>query len=348
VRQLTRHARPALAGARRAGAVAGAALAAAALTAPAASATKAPHSPAHAPVVSTGGAQHVGDTAAEVSGTVNPRGLETTYSFQYGPTPAYGQQTPTTAVGTGTVGVKVSQIVSGLPLGTVYHYRLVATSAAGTTDGSDRTFTTKQTPLRFVLPGRSTLDTYGSPFSLAGTLTGTDATGRQLILQASPFPYVGAFANLGGAVTTSATGGFSFSVPGPPQNTELRVSTLEALPSYSQVVSVRVAVRVTLQARRAGPERVRFSGTVAPAEVGAPVLIQLAGRTGRGEVSLGTTTARYGSASTSRFSVVVHIGRTGSYRALVKVTNGRQVSGASRSLLLRAAPRMRRVRHGRR
>jgi hypothetical protein len=300
-----------------------------------ATALKAPR-PAKPPAASTGGVLHASDSSAALNGTVNPRGTETSYYFQYGPTTAYGAQTPTTAVGAGTMGVEVSQPISGLQLGTVYHFRLVASSAAGTTIGQDHTFTTKQIRLKFVITNMPKVDVFGSPFSLAGILTGTGGAGQQVILQASSFPYLGGFADIGKPETTEAAGGFSFLVPSLPQTTRLRVGTLGALPSYSQVVTVHVAVLVTLHVHPTQKQGfVRLEGTVSPAAVGAPVVFQRV-RPGRGPVDVGNATVRRGTAAGSRFSAVVSIRHAGDYRALVKVTNGKQVSGDSRTVFVDA------------
>ena len=86
----------------------------------------------------------------------------------------------------------------------------------------------------------------------------------------------------------------------------------------------------------------RLSGTVTPAEVGAPVVFQWM-RPGRRPVNVESTVVRRGSASISRFGATVSIRHGGYYRALVKVTNGRQVSGASRTVLLRATPVVRKA-----
>src|SRR5439155_6305765 len=58
----------------------------------------------------------------------------------YGRTTSYGSTTSAKSAGSGTSAVAVSASVSGLSAGEVYHYRLVATSDAGTTRGSDATF----------------------------------------------------------------------------------------------------------------------------------------------------------------------------------------------------------------
>ncbi len=93
------------------------------------------------PVVRTGAATAVAPTAATLNGTVNPAGQATTYSFQYGPTTGYGQQTPTQSAA-GTADVPVSATIAGLTPGTTYHYRLTATNASGPVPGADQTFVT--------------------------------------------------------------------------------------------------------------------------------------------------------------------------------------------------------------
>jgi hypothetical protein len=74
---------------------------------------------------------------------VNPNGLETTYSFQYGRTTSYGSSTPAGDAGAGTKPVPVKAAVSGLEPGTTYHFRLTATNAGGTVSSDDATFTTR-------------------------------------------------------------------------------------------------------------------------------------------------------------------------------------------------------------
>ncbi len=94
-----------------------------------------------APVVTTGGASAVGETSATVTGTVNPNGETTSCKFLYGPTSAYGSEAACApAPGGGTSSVAVAGSLAGLAPGTVYHYKLVASSAAGTTEGADAEF----------------------------------------------------------------------------------------------------------------------------------------------------------------------------------------------------------------
>ena len=97
------------------------------------------------PAVTTSSASDIGQSAATLSGTVNPSGQSTTYYFQYGTTTSYGTQTSPANVGSGSTPVGVHQAIFGLAPKTTYHYRLVATNSAGTTNGTDQTFTTPTT-----------------------------------------------------------------------------------------------------------------------------------------------------------------------------------------------------------
>src|SRR5579864_7897519 len=92
---------------------------------------------ASTPTVTTGPVTAIGPTTATVAGTVNPNGAATTWHVEYGTTTGYGSETPSINIGSGTSAVSVSADLSGLKPGTTYHYRVVATNGAGTTQGSD-------------------------------------------------------------------------------------------------------------------------------------------------------------------------------------------------------------------
>ena len=98
---------------------------------------------APAPSVVTDYETDVTVSGATLHGKVDPHGCVTTYHFEYGTTTAYGMATSETAAGSGTSSVPTAAAVTGLAPHTVYHFRIVASSAAGTTDGSDRMFRTK-------------------------------------------------------------------------------------------------------------------------------------------------------------------------------------------------------------
>jgi virginiamycin B lyase len=94
------------------------------------------------PEVVTGGASEIAADGAKLSGTVNTLGTATTYVFQYGRTTSYGSATGSQSLAAGGTPAAVSARLGGLQPGTLYHYRVVAANARGTTNGPDRTFTT--------------------------------------------------------------------------------------------------------------------------------------------------------------------------------------------------------------
>ncbi len=98
------------------------------------------------PGVTTSAASSIGTTTANLNGKIDPNGRSTNYVFEYGTTTSYGTKTPSGSAGSGSSATSVSASVSGLKPGTTYHFRLVATSDAGTSNGSDQTFTTNTAP----------------------------------------------------------------------------------------------------------------------------------------------------------------------------------------------------------
>ena len=98
------------------------------------------------PTATTGAATPVTEHEATLKGTVNPNGKATEYFFKWGITASYGQETSIKPAGEGTTGVAVSETLKGLAPGTPYHFRLVAKSEKGTTEGADETFTTTSPP----------------------------------------------------------------------------------------------------------------------------------------------------------------------------------------------------------
>jgi hypothetical protein len=101
----------------------------------------------------TGGASAISTSTATVSGSVNPEGAAVKASFQFGTTTAYGQSTATQLIAPGNAPAPFSAALTGLPAGTVIHYRAVATSDFGTFVGEDRTLTTVASPAPGPAPG---------------------------------------------------------------------------------------------------------------------------------------------------------------------------------------------------
>jgi hypothetical protein len=95
------------------------------------------------PSATTEAATGISTAGAVLHGSVDPNGPETHYYFQYGETTAYGSSTPEGDAGFGMSGEAEHATITGLKAVTTYHYRIVATSWAGTSYGSDQTFTTR-------------------------------------------------------------------------------------------------------------------------------------------------------------------------------------------------------------
>jgi hypothetical protein len=98
------------------------------------------------PVVSTGGVSSLGEGTATIDGTVNPNGLASTASFQYGTTAAYGLSTAGQSAGSSETTAPIDASIAGLAPATTYHFRIIAESSAGTSYGADQTFTTPAAP----------------------------------------------------------------------------------------------------------------------------------------------------------------------------------------------------------
>jgi hypothetical protein len=112
------------------------------------------------PSVTTGAASAVGFTSATLNGLVAAGASNTAY-FEYGGTTAYGSATIAASLGASTVSRTLATGLSGLPLGTTIHYRLVAENSAGRSLGADQSFTTgfpigkQPPPLPLVIEGVS-------------------------------------------------------------------------------------------------------------------------------------------------------------------------------------------------
>ena len=96
---------------------------------------------AAAPTVMTLIASGISNTIARLNGTVNPNGLATTAWFEWGTTNFnYSQQTAPVTVGNGSASLAVSNNLSSLTPGVIYHGRVSASNALGVARGSDVTF----------------------------------------------------------------------------------------------------------------------------------------------------------------------------------------------------------------
>ena len=148
------------------------------------------------PVVVTGAASALGSASVTIVGTVNPNGIATTWVVEYGTTTSYGSATPPVSASSGTTPVDVSASLSGLAAGTTYHYRVAGTNTAGTTNGTDGSFTTTAPPTVTVAAASAVGP---SSFTLSGTV---DPRGRATTWQ---FEY--GLTTSYGSLTTSRNAG---------------------------------------------------------------------------------------------------------------------------------------------
>lgn len=110
------------------------------------------------PMVATRPASAVTATTATINGEIDAQGLETTYSFEYGTSASYGASAPASggAAGSGASEHGVTVTLTGLQPDTTYHYRLLASNAAGGSTGADATF-------RTAVPSVTSIAPHGGP-----------------------------------------------------------------------------------------------------------------------------------------------------------------------------------------
>jgi hypothetical protein len=273
-----------------------------------------------------------GPTSTTLRAYVTPNEAATTVHFEYGTSTSYGTSTPEQGIGAGTSRIAVSAAVGGLKPNTRYHFRAVATNAAGITRGGDRAFTTSRTPTSVGLTPSTTRPIWGSGMTITGKVGGQGSI--TVALERQDFPFANGFYQ---AATTTAngSGNFSFTVPPLFSTTRLRVTTRTALPVSSAVTTASVAVKVGLFTKRLSGKRVRITGATWPAVPAGRVSLQRQTRSGRWiPIKRVHPTALPNNRSRYRFTVARR-SRALSYRVVVVPNNGgANVNGRSRTVLV--------------
>jgi hypothetical protein len=275
-----------------------------------------------APSVKTGLSGSLTPQSATLTGTVDPNGASTRYWFEYGTTSKLGKRTDTATVG-GTDPLAATRGVTGLRSATTYHYRLAARNKKGTRRGAIRTFKTKVQPLGFSVAANPAGFGFGDATVIAGTLGGTGSTGRQVQLQANPWPYAG-YQDVGNVQLTSGEGAFAFPILGQSINTRYRVRTTGKDPVLSTEIQTAVAPAVNTVASDRSVRRgksVRFSGKLRPAKVGATIYVEREVRAGVWRRSAETATVASEDQAYTRFSARVKVNKTSRYRVRVVVAD---------------------------
>jgi hypothetical protein len=288
---------------------------------------------AAAPTATTGGVTAITPSTATLRGSIDPNGTATNYLFQYGTTKLYGGTTPTTGAGNGNKAVKVSAAISGLAPATTYHYRLVALRGTKVYSGADKTFRTHRQPLGVSLGATPNPIRAGHATTLAGVLSGTGNAGRQVVLQANPWPYTSGFLNQGNPQVTGSDGSFAFPILSVATDTQYRVLMVARQDVVSPIVVVATTVKVTRHAKvfrgiRRG--RIHFWGTLRPAEDAALVQLQ---KLRRGNwITIAQTGSRHTGKGFSRYSKRIKQKHGGRYRVVAIDTTGAHSPSASRSV----------------
>ncbi len=293
-------------------------------------------SAADAPGVAAANASRVEQTTARLNAKVNPRDVSTSFSFEYGPTKAYGAATPPVGIGGGTRTKDVRADVAGLAPATTYHFRVVAKSGAGTSRGADRTFKTDKQPLGLTLAATPNPVPFGSATTVGGTLSGTDNSGRTIVLQQNAFPFTAGFADVGNPQVTQAGGAFAFPILSLTSTTQFKVR-VSGKPVASPIVTALVSVTVGTKVSRTRVKRgrkVNFSGTITPIRDGANVAVQKL-RDGRW-ITIGGTVAKHFQDTRSRYSVSVTVRRGGDYRVFVGTNSGDVSNNVGRTVKIRS------------
>jgi NHL repeat len=94
----------------------------------------------------------VSSSEAIVAARIDALGEPTSYTVEYGTSEAYGHSASEHSVGAATEAVSVTEKLTGLELGTTYHFRFAAHNHDGVTDATDATFKTTATSSTAGLP----------------------------------------------------------------------------------------------------------------------------------------------------------------------------------------------------
>ena len=176
--------------------------------------------------------------------------------------------------------------------------------------------------------------TFGRSVTVTGSTKGM-AAGTTIELWQNPYPYSG-FKNTGKSGVVDPSGNYSIAGVIPQMHTQYQVTARTSPPSNSAAVTVRVRLRVSFRVSDTTPKRgsmVRFSGTVAPAHDGKPVLIQK--KTSTGYRTVTRTTLVDNGTDTSKYSKRLRIRRNGTYRVVVQSVDQDHDNGTSRTRTLR-------------
>lgn len=100
-----------------------------------------------APIVVTNSSSSTSISTALLNGQVTPRGMPTTYWFEYGETSSLGSKTTVQEIGSGLYAIPSPAYVTNLRTNTTYYFRLSAANNFGTSNGVTYNFKTSNNPV---------------------------------------------------------------------------------------------------------------------------------------------------------------------------------------------------------
>jgi hypothetical protein len=292
------------------------------------------------PAVSDQRARDIAPTTATATASINPNGSATTYRIEYGTTTRYGNETTaaqTPSTSTSSISVKLANL---RPY-TRYHWRTVATNAAGTTRGADRSFRSARLPTGVTLGLSRRTVPLGGDLRLGGRVSGAGVAGMTVELQQKRFPMDQGFVEAATA-RTGRDGGYLFTIPSLFTTTRYRVLTRTQVVATSPEATARSRVRASIRARHFARKRARIQGTVLPGVTGT-VVLQLH-RRGLGWKRVRTATLTPADATRSRYAFVVRRLKRAArrFRVIATPEPGAHVRGWSSSVVVKTQPRKKR------
>jgi hypothetical protein len=289
------------------------------------------------PAVSSQRARDIGPQAATATASIDANGSATTYRVEYGTSTNYGRLTPVaqfTGAGTGSVAVALADL---RPY-TRYHWRTVATNAAGTTRGADRSFRTARLPSSVTLGVSRKTVPYGGDVRLGGRVSGAGVSGMTVELQREQDQgFVTA-----GTARTGRDGGYLFTIAELFATTRFRVVTRTQVVATSPIVTARSRVTAGIRVRHHARKRARLEGSVLPAITGT-VVLQLY-RPGAGWKRVRTTTLTPADEVRSRYRFTVQrLKRTARrFRVIATPEPGTFARDWTRSVVVKTRPEKKR------
>ena len=288
------------------------------------------------PGVSDQRARDIAPDSATATASIDTKGSTTTYRIEYGTTTSYGSETTLSQVpgtGTGSVAVKLEDL---RPY-TRYHWRTVATNAAGTTRGADHSFRTARLPSAVSLGLSRKTVPYGGDVRLGGRVSGAGVSGMTVELQQQR-PQDQGFVKYGTA-RTGQDGGYLFTIPQLYTTTRYRVVTSTQKVVTSPEVTANSRVNAGLRVRHFARKRASLEGSVLPAVTGTAVLQLYRPGIGWRRVRTGVLAPADEVRSSYRF-VVQRLKRTARrFRVIATPDPGSFVRDWTRSVVVKTRPR---------